>query len=109
MHKQSYNTKFKTFKNSSYIESFDTIDKGPYFVFDISGGDAWLKGSYMLVLWLSSIHTDLLVEFQPDQDIHADESVGFGQYLPGNRQYNKGLSLWLSFPLICMGELLLHP
>ena len=52
-------------------------------MFDISVGNSWLKGSYLLVFWL------LLVKFQPDQDIHAGESVGFGQYLRGSRQYNK--------------------
>ena len=82
------------------VKSFDTVDKDPYFVFDSSVGNAWLKGSYLLVFWLPSIHTDLLIEFQPDQDIHAGESVGFGQYLPGNRQYNEEMSLWLSLTSI---------
>ena len=86
---------------------------GLYFVFDISVGNAWLKISYLLAFWLSSIHTDLLVEFQHDQDIHAGRSVGLASIFPAIDNTIKrclcACHRVKHFPLVCMGELLLHP
>ena len=62
------------------VKSFETVDKGHVeahilfliFLLEMPGCKD------LLVFCLSWIHTDFLVEFQPDQDVHAGKSVGSG-------------------------------
>ena len=81
------------------VKSFATVDKGHVevhilfliFLLEMPG---WKE--HWSSCFPQTTPVDLLVEFQPGQDSHAGESVGFGQYLPGSRQYNKEIPLWLS-------------